>query len=64
MKKIWFVWLIFASIFISIKVAIAQLDTSQIEAITVRIDVKGGDKEEGGSGVIVHKQGQYYTILH
>ena len=47
----------------SAKVVIAQLDTSQIEAITVRIDVKGGYTEEGGSGVIVHKQGQYYTIL-
>jgi hypothetical protein len=63
MKKIYFIWLIFASICMATKVAIAQLDTSQIEAITVRIDVKGGDKEEGGSGVIVHKQGQLYTIL-
>jgi hypothetical protein len=44
-------------------VAIAQLDQSQLKGITVRIDVEGSYKEDGGSGVIVRQQGQFYTIL-
>ncbi|WP_253256935.1 trypsin-like peptidase domain-containing protein [Microcystis aeruginosa] len=43
--------------------AIAQLDQSQLKEITVRIDVEGSYKEDGGSGVIVRQQGQFYTIL-
>ncbi|MDB9414422.1 trypsin-like peptidase domain-containing protein [Microcystis aeruginosa] len=43
--------------------AIAQLDQSQLKGITVRIDVEGSYKEDGGSGVIVRQQGQFYTIL-
>ncbi|MDB9403781.1 GUN4 domain-containing protein [Microcystis sp. CS-574] len=43
--------------------AIAQLDQSQLKEITVRIDVEGSYKEDGGSGVMVRQQGQFYTIL-
>ncbi|MFM7355293.1 MAG: trypsin-like peptidase domain-containing protein, partial [Microcystis aeruginosa] len=51
------------SILIPFPVAIAQLDQSQLKGITVRIDVEGNYKEDGGSGVIVRQQGQFYTIL-
>lgn len=51
------------SILIPFPVAIAQLDQSQLKEITVRIDVEGSYKEDGGSGVIVRQQGQFYTIL-
>lgn len=51
------------SILIPFPVAIAQLDQSQLKEITVRIDVEGSYKEDGGSGVIVRQQGQLYTIL-
>ncbi|MFM7278211.1 MAG: trypsin-like peptidase domain-containing protein [Microcystis aeruginosa] len=63
MIKRWFAWLGIVSILIPFPVAIAQLDQSQLKAITVRIDVEGNYKEDGGSGVIVRQQGQFYTIL-
>ncbi|CCI14908.1 conserved exported hypothetical protein [Microcystis aeruginosa PCC 9807] len=63
MIKRWFAWLGIVSILIPFPVAIAQLDQSQLKAITVRIDVEGSYKEDGGSGVIVRQQGQFYTIL-
>jgi hypothetical protein len=59
----WFAWLGIVSILIPFPVAIAQLDQSQLKEITVRIDVEGNYKEDGGSGVIVRQQGQFYTIL-
>lgn len=63
MIKRWFAWLGIVSILIPFPVAIAQLDQSQLKEITVRIDVEGSYKEDGGSGVIVRQQGQFYTIL-
>jgi len=63
MIKRWFTWLGIVSILIPFPVAIAQLDQSQLKEITVRIDVEGSYKEDGGSGVIVRQQGQFYTIL-
>jgi len=63
MIKRWFAWLGIVSILIPFPVAIAQLDQSQLKGITVRIDVEGSYKEDGGSGVIVRQQGQFYTIL-
>lgn len=51
------------SILIPFPVAIAQFDQLQLKEITVRIDVEGSYKEDGGSGVIVRQQGQFYTIL-
>lgn len=63
MIKRWFAWLGIVSILIPLSVAIAQLDQSQLKEITVRIDVEGNYKEDGGSGVIVRQQGQFYTIL-
>ncbi len=63
MIKRWFTWLGIVSILIPFPVAIAQLDQSQLKGITVRIDVEGSYKEDGGSGVIVRQQGQFYTIL-
>lgn len=63
MIKRWFAWLGIVSILIPFPVAIAQLDQSQLKEITVRIDVEGSYKEDGGSGVIVRQQGQLYTIL-
>ncbi|NCS31686.1 MAG: trypsin-like serine protease [Microcystis aeruginosa F13-15] len=63
MIKRWFAWLGIVSILIPFPVAIAQLDQSQLKEITVRIDVEGNYKEDGGSGVIVRQQGQFYTIL-
>lgn len=63
MKKRWFVWLGIVSILIPFPVAIAQFDQLQVKAITVRIDVEGNYKEDGGSGAIVRQQGQSYTIL-
>lgn len=63
MIKRWFAWLGIVSILIPFPVAIAQLDQSQLKGITVRIDVEGNYKEDGGSGVIVRQQGQFYTIL-
>ncbi|NCR10250.1 MAG: trypsin-like serine protease [Microcystis aeruginosa LG13-11] len=63
MIKRWFAWLGIVSILIPFSVAIAQLDQSQLKEITVRIDVEGSYKEDGGSGVIVRQQGQFYTIL-
>jgi hypothetical protein len=63
MIKRWFAWLGIVSILIPFPVAIAQLDQSQLKEITVRIDVEGSYKEDGGSGVIIRQQGQFYTIL-
>ena len=63
MIKRWFAWLGIVSILIPFPVAIAQLDQSQLKEITVRIDVEGSYKEDGGSGVMVRQQGQFYTIL-
>lgn len=63
MIKRWFAWLGIVSILIPFSVAIAQLDQSQLKEITVRIDVEGSYKEDGGSGVIIRQQGQFYTIL-
>lgn len=63
MIKRWFAWLGIVSILIPFSVAIAQLNQSQLKGITVRIDVEGSYKEDGGSGVIVRQQGQFYTIL-
>lgn len=63
MIKRWFAWLGIVSILIPFPVAIAQLNQSQLKGITVRIDVEGSYKEDGGSGVIVRQQGQFYTIL-
>lgn len=63
MIKRWFAWLGIVSILIPFPVAIAQFDQLQLKEITVRIDVEGSYKEDGGSGVIVRQQGQFYTIL-
>lgn len=63
MIKRWFAWLGIVSILIPFPVAIAQFNQSQLKEITVRIDVEGSYKEDGGSGVIVRQQGQFYTIL-
>jgi hypothetical protein len=63
MIKRWFMWLGIVSILIPFPVAIAQFDQLQLKVVTIRIDMEGGYKEDGGSGVIVNHQGQSYTIL-
>jgi hypothetical protein len=63
MIRRWFTWFGIVVVLIRLPVAIAQISQSQLMDISVRIDVEGSFKEDGGSGVIIRQQGQIYTIL-
>ncbi|MGK7939676.1 MAG: trypsin-like peptidase domain-containing protein [Crocosphaera sp.] len=62
MIKCQFLLLSIISIFFPLKVASAEFNSTQLEAVTIRIDVLG-DTKHGGSGVVFDRQGQFYNIL-